>query len=458
MTRKRFARALTVVAAVLVAAIVSLGVGARTARASEIESRTNMGFEFHFADSDAQIHQRPDFHMTLLARVERTRGEASLGADAESLFAWQPAAKLLSAFGYQMSDEDAKLAEDYVVAANGEDDIKTLDIIKDLPLWFKSDGVEYGIEYTFVLTTQVYQDGTTVEFNREEGHGGFDYDDPEGCYMAMDFRTDGPKYYETVFYFMPKDGAKSIDLNVAYNDTSNAYGTRPESMEFALQRSCDGGQTWEYLTAHGSKFEGLFADASGTLNSNIVTINASDWAEVRRLPFHVPGDSTKTCTYRAVEVLRGKSYQVSNNCAEVIDVSEDGSTQVVATPMTEEGGYCHCAFTNSLAYTGSTGYVSFEGVNPYEFRPVTLTLQCSVDGQTWTDVANAPTPVIINSPMEKKFFIFYMNIPKYDAEDNTYAYRVVQDPLEGFSTTYYTSGGDVTDAIYQEGIARNVLN
>ena len=126
--------------------------------------------------------------------------------------------------------------------------------------------------------------------------------------------------------------------------------------------------------------------------------------------------------------------------------------------MTEEGGYCHCAFTNSLAYTGSTGYVSFEGVNPYEFRPVTLTLQRSVDGQTWTDVANAPAPVIINSPLEKKFFIFYMNIPAYDAADNPYTYRVVQDPLEGFSTTYYTSGGDVTDAIYQEGIARNVLN
>ena len=458
MTRKRFARALTVVAAVLVAAIVSLGVGTRTARASEVTSTTNMGIKMVFFDFNSQGLQRPDFHLSLLARVEKTNGEAELGADAESLSSWQPAATLLSYFDIQMSEQNAKNAKEYVVVAGDDNNnVEIPDIVTDLPLWITKDGVEYGVEYAFAFDSESYRDGSSAEFVRTNDGSSLRYDAPDGFYLVGDFRDPDEKYEQTVFWVFP-NGSEDVDLNVSFDDQNNAFGLRPESMEFALQRSSDGGQTWEYVTAHGSKFEGVFADASGTINPNIVTVNSSNYAMVRDVPSYAMGDSSKTYLYRPVEIVRGKSYQVSNTDAEVIDVSEDGSTQIIATTMTQGLYNCHSDFTNSLAYTGSTGYVSFEGVDPYVFRPVTLTLQCSVDGQTWTDVANAPTPVIINSPLEKKFFIFYMNIPKYDAADNAYSYRVVQDPLEGFSTTYYTSGGDVTDAIYQEGIARNVLN
>ena len=458
MTRKRFARALTVVAAVLVAAIVSLGVGARTARASEVTSTTNMGIKAVYFDFNRQGLQRPDFHLSLIARVEKTNGEAELETGAKSLSSWQPATELLSYFDFQMSEQNARNAKEYVlVAGDDEENVVINDIVTDLPLWITKDGVEYGIEYAFSVDYESYRDGSSAEFVRTYDGSALKYEAPDGFYLIGDFRNPDEKYEQTLFWVFP-DGSKDVDLNVSFDDQNNAFGLRPDSVEFALQRSSDDGQTWEYVTAHGAKFEGVFADASGTINPNIVTVNSSNYAMVRDVPSYAMGDSSKTYIYRPVQIVRGKYYRVSNSDAEVIDVSEDGSTQIVATTMTQGLYNCHSDFTNSLAYTGSTGYVSFEGVNPYEFRPVTLTLQCSVDGQTWTDVANAPTPVIINSPMEKKFFIFYMNIPKYDAEDNAYAYRVVQDPLEGFSTTYYTSGGDVTDAIYQEGIARNVLN
>ena len=471
MTKKTFARSLSVLVAALLAIVIGLSANATTAHASEVLSWTNMGFNFYFFDNDNQTHQRPDFHVSLLARVERTNGEASLESDAKSLSTWQPAAELLAAFDYQLSDENAKLAEDYVVAANGEETIKTPDLIKDLPLWFKSDGVEYGIEYAYVLTSQVYADGTTIEFDRTlQEYGNFRYDSTDGCYTAWDLRTGRAKYYETSVYFLTVDDARNIDLNVAYNDAENAYGLRPESMEFALQRSCDNGQTWEYVTAHGAKFEGVFADATGTLNSNIVTFNVSNWAEIKDLPAFVPGDSAKACSYRLVEVLHNKIYSVSNDGAQLIDTSEDGSTQIVATAMTEEGSYCHCAFTNRFSSTAVTGYASFEGigrgvtpVGADAFKQmVGLTLQSSVDGQTWTDVARADggtiDPMVIACPMVNKFSFVFFNVPTYDAAGNAYTYRVIESSLEdqGFRTTCYTEGGAVTDAIYQNGLARNI--
>jgi hypothetical protein len=458
MTKKTFARSLSVLAAALLAIVIGLSASAVTARASEVTSTTNMGIKAIFFDFNHQGLQRPDFHLSLLARVEKTNGEAELGADAESLSSWQPVATLLSSFDIQMSEQNIKNATDYVlVAGDDRSDVEIPDIVTDLPLWITKDGVEYGIEYTFAFDYETYRDGSSAEFVRVEKASGYRYDADDGFYTIGDYREPSEKYEKTLFWVFP-DGGKDVDLNVSFDDQNNAYGLRPDSVEFALQRTSDGGQTWEYVTAHGSVFEGVFADASGTINSNIVTVTSNNYAEVRDLPPYAMGDSSKTYLYRPVEIVRGKYYRVSNTDAEVVDVSEDGSTQIIATTMTQGLYNCHSNFTNSLVYTGSTGYVSFEGVNPYEFRPVTLTLQCSIDGQTWTDVVNAPTPVIINSPLEKKFFIFYMNIPAYDTDDNAYSYRVVQDPLEGFSTTYYTNDGAVTDAIYQGGIARNVLN
>ena len=153
----------------------------------------------------------------------------------------------------------------------------------------------------------------------------------------------------------------SIKVRKTWDDGDNAWVTRPGTSSpndswattFVLQRSSDGGHTWEWFTKYGSVVDNPFNGS--ILNDNLLTRNITDTnVSFDKLPTQGVGVNGQAVNYkyRAVELVKG-SYEATTVSADVLASSDDRSMRLELVPALEEGGVQH--YVNTLLTTEVNG-------------------------------------------------------------------------------------------------------
>ena len=159
--------------------------------------------------------------------------------------------------------------------------------------------------------------------------------------------------------------AASLKVTKTWDDANNALVTRPGtssagdawSARFALQRSADGGSSWEWFTRFGTSVDKPFNDDS-SLNGNLFTFELSSVNPrvfLENLPATVAGatGSSAGYLYRAAEVVKG-SYRATTASSDVLAVDSSGSQRLEVVPVGEGGEQ---AFVNQLVTVKVSGKV-----------------------------------------------------------------------------------------------------
>ncbi|MDM8270787.1 SpaA isopeptide-forming pilin-related protein [Thermophilibacter provencensis] len=256
--------------------------------------------------------------------------------------------------------------------------------------------------------------------------------------------------------------ATSLTIKKAWDDDGNKWGLRDKvsgetdwSTTFYLQRSTDGGGTWEYVTkADGTRVKSVTVTGAAGTNEGIKTFG--------NLPAF--DENGKPYRYRAVEVVPG-GYSLDGA---IVDGLDKGHAAVTGDSSASNGsGDADQTFTNTLQTItlsgkkewntfGATGLVPGDANNDgTPDKTPTLALERTTaenpaaEDATWenvTKIAGQPAWTWGKDSWKWTYdgSAKASDLPKYDGDGKAYTYRVSEaaGSVPGFYPTY--EGGGTT--------------
>ncbi len=423
-------------------------------------------------DDDARWAQRPTFYYQLQARLAGTSG------------AWTEAGSLLSngsatAWTQTTLDVgDGKTLSGYMLPSGGstvgflEPNERgkdwTGETWKYLPSTVLRGDTSYKVEYRVVEKYLVYDKDsatpTVVELSGPDSSGS--YGDagyyPYNPTVSTQSSTDGAKtiYTSTMTNTLT---AMSLALTKTWDDQENAWHTRPGtsatsdtwSVQYALQRSTDGGASWSWVTTYGG---GNVTDATalnedGTFNAKLRTVVLQGVGESASTTLsNLPASDTAghPYTYRMVERVTG-SYSASGiEIADATKTVAGGTVRLVAVTASSsaDGAAPSALFTNSLNAVKVSGTKVWDdagsGLAPAfadAETAVSLRLERSTDGSNWVAATKADgtaAQAAWSKTDDTHWAFTFSDLPKSDQAGVTYRYRVLETGAgsNGFIATY----------------------
>ena len=422
-------------------------------------------------DDDVRWAQRPTFYYQLQARLAGTSG------------AWTEAGSLLSngsasAWTQATLDVgDGKTLSGYVLPSGGstvgflEPNERgkdwTGETWKYLPSTVLRGDTSYKVEYRVVEKYLVYDKDsatpTVVELADPDSNGSYGDADyyPYNPSLNTVSSADGAKtvYTSTMTNTLT---AMSLTLTKTWDDQENAWHTRPGtsttsdtwSVSYALQRSTDGGASWNWVTTYGG---GNVTDATalnedGTFNAKLRTVVLQGVGESATTTLsNLPASDTAghTYTYRMVERVTGSYSATGVEIADAAKTVAGGTVRLVAVTATSSAGATPSAlFTNSLNAVKVSGTKAWDdagsGLAPAfadAETAVSLRLERSADGVSWvtaTKADGAAAQVVWSKTDDAHWTFTFSDLPKSDQAGVTYRYRVLETGAgsNGFIATY----------------------
>ncbi|MGE9980712.1 SpaA isopeptide-forming pilin-related protein [Collinsella sp. SGI.184] len=245
-----------------------------------------------------------------------------------------------------------------------------------LPLSLGAGSSAVNVEYRVVESLLVYeQRGSKVKVYLDCDKNGNYSIRGSGASIYLPSQTEehasGSSTWKSNITNELKGKTTSIKVRKTWDDGGNAWVTRPGTSSpngswattFVLQRSSDGGDTWEWFTKYGSVVANPFVydPFNGwILNDSLLTRNVSvadtndSFDELPAQGVGVKDQAVKYLEYqyRAVELVKG-SYLATTAPSDVLATSGDGSMRLELVPASEEGGVQH--YVNTLLTTTVTG-------------------------------------------------------------------------------------------------------
>ena len=281
----------------------------------------------------------------------------------------------------------------------------------------------------------------------DKGDGTYTYEFTVETLFSPAYWADGKDKEETQFNCDETremyNRLKTTSLEIAKvweGDNHNVYNTRPDTgrdgytweTSFVIQRSNDGGASWENVTVY---------NASGVGQDLVVTLYGTDRDD--RVETTVAGlpesdDQGKTYTYRAKELQPG--YQLSGGKVGAADIVEDNGNYNDTYTATYEYDQNSTEVTNRLETREITAQKSWKPDNYQvpEGTEVILHLQYK-DGNSWITLASvtldgtADTGQTLPYYEEESWKAVWKDLPqRIPGQSGNAEYRVIEEAMSGY--------------------------
>lgn len=281
-----------------------------------------------------------------------------------------------------------------------------------------------------------------------------------GSFGANRWKSDISNVYDAA--------AVSLKVGKAWDDGSNALVTRPGTSAaadawtatFALQRSSDGGKSWQWFSKYGKSVENPLNDDSG-LSSDLFTFelsSANPRITLDDLPGTVAGAGSSSAgyLYRAAEVVKG-SYRATTASADVLAKNSDSSQRLETVPVNEANEQ---VFVNQLVTVDVSGKVFWndwgsglvDDIDPTSNGISFKLYRRAADGsEELVQTADASGVLRDAVPTWTKnsdgsWAYAFEGCTATDQEGHAYTYRLeeVGTGLEGWCKTAMDAGGTIT--------------
>lgn len=328
---------------------------------------------------------------------------------------------------------------------------------KNLPTLYSSEGVLREISWRVVESKLTYDAGsanqTEVEISSPDETGSYLAYKPYQPSQSESLETNGKGELVSTSTITNALESTSVSASKTWDDAGNEWASRPGtqhvgdtwSLTYALQRTTtpSDASSWRWLSEYGAEIESPFADDRGNLNPKLLTAAISGTGDSASATFeNLPetDPSGAKYAYRLVEQVKG-SYSASGT---IVATSNDGKVKLVVAQEDQAAN----AFVNRLDTIDISGKKLFNdygaGLAPQSIEQVKdlvkLSVQRSVDGQSWTDATKDGGKA--NEPVWEQddgtWVYSYSGLPKTDQAGNVYSYRVIEvsDCSAGFYESY----------------------
>ncbi|WP_321973274.1 SpaA isopeptide-forming pilin-related protein [Paratractidigestivibacter sp.] len=329
----------------------------------------------------------------------------------------------------------------------------------ELPLYIKSGDDTLTLQYRAVESKIAYDSkdasgnnpGRETQVVTPTVGANNAYSDVTGAYTPSQTVTyDGsgtPTGSTTAITNTLTDTTVKLNVTKTWDDQKNAWGTRPQSVTFLLQRKSGTG-TWEWVTKNNIAIDSPFSDEA--LNTNLVQLTATGGATAG--PWSLTTEALPKCdfngaayTYRVVEALPvGSGYANTTEGVDAVATSDTLALWALSAPNATGGAY---GFTNKMQTVVLSGAKNWKRYGTDQPDAVTLKIEQSMDGKTWTDVSKLVTDLTWNKNVTDGWIYTITGLPKYDSNGTLYQYRVNETNVpSGYWANEVTAAASVGSA------------
>ena len=343
-----------------------------------------------------------------------------------------------------------------------------------LPLSLGTGSSAVNVEYRVVESLLVYeQRGSKVKVYLDCDKNGNYSIRGSGASIYLPSQTEehasGSSTWKSNISNKLKGTTTSIKVRKTWDDGDNAWVTRPGTSSpndswattFVLQRSSDGGDTWEWFTKYGSVVDNPFVEdpvKGSILNDNLLTRNVS--VADKDVPFNklpaqgvgVKDQAVKYLEYqyRAVELVKG-SYLATTAPSDVLATSGDGSMRLELVPVSKEGVQHYVNTLLTTTVTGTKDWNDWGSGLASTLDPSTCGIELNLyrkveDGsEKLVEVADATGALRAAAPTWSKneggtWTYEFTGLPKTDQNGKVYSYSVKE--VDGSVAGWYNAQND----------------